>query len=74
MLFARRASPCSPLPTLAGAASAVLASSPGDGCCFCFFVRITVATTVSVYSHVIDINTGSNVRNRVVKQVAFTPP
>ena len=29
-----RASPCSPLPTLPGAASAVFASSRGDGCCF----------------------------------------
>ena len=30
VLFARRASPCSPLPTLPGAASAVLALSPGE--------------------------------------------
>ena len=32
VLFARRASPCSPFRTLPGAASAVLASSPGTGC------------------------------------------
>ena len=35
-LVAGRASPCSPLPTLPEAAAAVLASSPGDGCCFPF--------------------------------------
>ena len=73
MLFARRASPCSPLPTLPRAASAVLASSPGDGCCFrifyqnncsdpkCLFVRINTCQS--------DI---SHLRNRVVKQGAFT--
>ena len=32
VLFARRASPCSALPTLRGTSSAVLASSPGDAC------------------------------------------
>ena len=52
VLFARHASPCSPLPTLPRAASAVLASSPCEGCCIrvfgqnscshlvCLFVRI----------------------------------
>ena len=40
VLFARHASPCSPLPTLPGAASAVCTSSPSDGCCFLFvFLR-----------------------------------
>ena len=42
VLFARRASPCSPLPTLLGAASAVLASSPCDGCCFRFLSKWAV--------------------------------
>ena len=37
VLFARRASPCSPLPTLSGDASAVLASSTGEACSFRFF-------------------------------------
>ena len=40
MLFARRASPCSRLPILPGAASAVLASSPCEACCFRFVVKI----------------------------------
>ena len=48
VLFARRASPCSSLPTLPGVTQAVLASSPCEGCCFrfsakfhgCVFVRI----------------------------------
>ena len=39
VLFARRASNCSPLPTLPGAASAVLASPPGAGCFFRFFIK-----------------------------------
>ena len=42
-LFARRAWPWSPLPThlptLSGAASAVLAPSPGKACCFRFFFQ-----------------------------------
>ena len=41
MVFARRASPCSFLSTLLGAASTVLASSPGNGFCSCFFVKIS---------------------------------
>ena len=40
VLFARRASLCSPLPTLPRAGSGVLASSPGDGCCFRFSIKI----------------------------------
>ena len=34
MVFARRSSPCSSLPTLPEAASAVLSSFPGAGCYF----------------------------------------
>ena len=37
VLFARRASPCLPLPIPPGTASAVLASSPGEACCYHFF-------------------------------------
>ena len=48
VLFARRASPCLPLPIPPGTASAVLASSPGEAWCFqnncshlkCLFERI----------------------------------
>ena len=39
VLLARRASPCSPLLALPGAASAVLAWVPGAGCCFRLFVK-----------------------------------
>ena len=48
VVFARRASPCSSFPTLPGAASAVVASSPGDGCCFRFLVKYLK----SAYSYV----------------------
>ena len=48
VLFARRTSPCSPLPTLPGAASPVLASSPGDGCSFRFFVEMSQASIVRI--------------------------
>ena len=48
LLFARRASPCSPLPTLPVAASVILASSPGKACCIRFFVKMTVPIS-SVY-------------------------
>ena len=50
VLFARRALPCSPLPTLPRAASAVLASSPGDGCCFRFLVINTIPFLIPVVS------------------------
>ena len=39
-LFPARASPCSPLPTLPGVASTVLALCPGGECCFRNFARI----------------------------------
>ena len=61
MLCVRRASPCPPLPTLPGAASAVLGWSPGDGCCFRFFVKITIRTYITYQSDI------SHVRNRLVK-------
>ena len=41
VVFARRASLCSSLPTLPGATSAVLASSTFEGCCFRFLVKIS---------------------------------
>ena len=47
MLFARRASPCVPLPTLLGATSAVLASSPVDGYCFHFVVKMSQASILT---------------------------
>ena len=80
VVFARRASPCSSLPTLPEAASAVLASSPGDGCCFRFLLEITVPIP-RIYSFVqIHINlilylpgTWYNVRNVAVQQVGSTP-
>jgi len=58
VVFARRASPCSSLPTLPGAASAVLVSSPGGGRCFRFwsffpkhiFVRIDTYPSGSMYT------------------------
>ena len=40
VVFARRASPRSSPSTLPGTASAVLASPPGNGFCFRFFVKI----------------------------------
>ena len=42
VLFARRASSCSPLQILPGAASAMLASSPGEAFCFRLFSNIFV--------------------------------
>ena len=50
VLFARRASPCSPLPTLPGAASAVLASFDGKVGCFRFLSKVFVPIS-SVYSY-----------------------
>ena len=44
MLFARCASSWPHLATLPGPASAVLALSPGDGCCFRLFVKIYQAS------------------------------
>ena len=52
MVFARRASPCSSLPTLPGAASAVLASSPGDGCFFHFsLVKYLFRLQASIHTY-----------------------
>ena len=67
MLFACRASPCSPLPTLPGAASAVLASSPSEACCFRFFFNIFVPISSVNQSEC------KYARNWVVKQVALFP-
>ena len=53
-MFARLASPYSSLSTLPGAASAVLASSPADGCCFRFLVKISqsfISTYTSVHTN-----------------------
>ena len=52
MVFARRASPHSSLPTLPGAASAVLAASPGDGCYFRFLVQTSQAS-IRTYSYIV---------------------
>ena len=58
VLFARRGSACSPLPTLLGAASAVLASSPGEACCFRFFFKIIVpiSSVFSLFVYIIYIS------------------
>ena len=62
--FACRASPCSPLPTLPGATSAMLASSPGEARCFRsrFFYQLFGSQRTSL-----------SVRNWVVEQVAILP-
>ena len=41
VVFARRASPSSSLPSMPGATTPVLASSPWEGCCFRFFVKMS---------------------------------
>ena len=46
----RRASPCSSLRTLPGAASVVLASSAGVGCCFVFFFK-PIVPIPHIYSY-----------------------
>ena len=51
VLFARRASPCSPLSTLPEAVSTVLASSAGEACCFEFFVFKLSVSVSSAYSY-----------------------
>ena len=73
MVFARRSSPCSSLPTLPEAASAVLVSSPGAGCCSRFLVKIIVPISyvfVRIDTYQADM---CHEKNRVGEQVAFNP-
>ena len=51
VVFARRASSCSSLPTLPSAASAALVSSPGGGCCFQFLVN-SARTYIRTYRYI----------------------
>jgi len=46
--FSRHAAPYSPLSTLPGQASAVLVTSPGDGCCFRFWSKHLFTIWVNV--------------------------
>ena len=54
MVFARRASPCSSLPTLPTAASAMLASSPCEECYYCFWVKPS-QLSIRTYRYMSDI-------------------
>ena len=51
VVFARRASPCSSLPTLPKATSSVLASYPDQGCSFRSFVEIIFQSLISVRTY-----------------------
>ena len=52
-VFDGRASPCSSLSTRTGVASALLASSPCQGCCFCFMVKLLFG---SLLTRIYEIN------------------